>query len=251
MTTQRPSVLITGASHGIGASTARLFARHGYDVILNYHSGKTQNAADKVAANCRKHGGDAWVIQADAATDAGVKRLLDEARLRVGKIDVLINNAARSDEPDFEQLTLDDIQASLAANFVTACLTTLGFMKDGLKEDACVLSVSSIYGLEHGGHTTLPLYSASKAALTNFSHTLAERYAPRRRFNVVVPGYVRTEAWDGFEAEGQELAERTTLAHEWVQADEIAAALWFLASSPHITAQALVVDAGWSKHSNK
>lgn len=240
-------MLITGAALGIGAETARTFAQNGYNVVINYLTHE-KDARDLVA-ECERLGNGitACAIQADVTDESDVARLFDEAVAKVGQIDVLINNAANPNEPAFMDCSRADIIDSLTTNLVSAMLITQRGIRDALKRPGVVLNVASIYGLDQSGTPRLLLYSAAKAALINFTQTMAQAYAPDIRFNAVVPGYTRTPAWDGVPADLIKTLHDNTLQKEWVESDDVAQALFFLATAPHITAQTIIVDAGFSK----
>jgi len=160
-------------------------------------------------------------------------------------ITVFINNAADTHEPDFGDYTYDSIIQNLAANFGAIALCTQEAAKR--MDTGSILFTSSIYGLPFGGHPGMPLYSASKAALINFSQGMAEKRASNIRCNVVAPGSTRTPHWDEVSEEYKQKALGMSLLKAFVEPEEIAAALLFLAQTPHITAQTITIDAGWQK----
>lgn len=235
--------VVTGASKGIGASTAIAFGKAGYDVVVNYRN--DTDAANKVVATIEKSGQKAVAIQAHAFTEDGIKKLFSEVKDKFQKIDVLVNNAGNPNEPSFGEYTCDDVNKSLGANVGAAILSTQEAVK--LMDKGSILFTSSIYGLQFGGNPNLALYSAGKAAMINFAQTMAEKLAPNIRCNVVAPGTTRTPAWDDVAPEYAQKSLDMTLLKEWVSSDEIANAFVFLAETPHITGQTIVVDAGWQK----
>jgi len=243
------SVLITGAAYGIGAAAAKLFAKNGYEVLINYHTSSKQ--AEATVSECRSSGVQAWSIQGDVTNEDAVRSLVKQVTEKVGKLDVLINNAAFTDEPDFMEATKTDISHALEQNFVSAALVTRAFVPDHMKPKASVLNVASVYGLTQSGSPGLPIYSASKAAMINPTQTLAKIYAPGIRFNAVAPGYTDTPAWEGVSPKRRDAVVGSTLQKEWVMPEEIAEALLFLVQVPHINAETIVVDGGWSKKDNR
>jgi 3-oxoacyl-[acyl-carrier protein] reductase len=116
-----------------------------------------------------------------------------------------------------------------------------------MQATASVLNISSIYGLDQGGKISMPLYSAAKAGIINFTQVMAQKYAPHIRFNTVAPGFTQTPHWKGIAPEYVEACLNTNLQPEFVQPEEIAKAPLFLTKTPHINAETLVVDAGRSK----
>lgn len=241
-------VVITGASKGIGAATAQVFAGAGYDVVLNYLS--DDEAAQTVAAAVEKTGRQATLVKTDVFMESGVTLLFERLKELGDKIDVFINVAGLPEEQPFGEWTEDTLVASLIANFGSAALCTQAaepLMNDG----GSILFTSSTYGLEFGGNPAQPLYSAGKAALLSFMQSMAERFAPRLRCNAVAPGMTDTPGWDGIDNSFVKRNLEMTLLHQWVKADEIARAFLFLAETPHITGQTIVIDSGWQKKLRK
>lgn len=236
--------IVTGASKGIGAATAIAFARAGYDVVVNYRSDQT--AAQEVGKVIEATGQKAVVVRDDVFTDNGVQHLFEVAGKEFGKIDVLVNNAGLPEEPEFGNWTQEAINKSLNNNVTSAVLCTQTAVPL-MNERGSILFTSSIYGLNFGGSPSLTLYSAGKAALINFTQAMAEKLAPRIRCNVVAPGTTKTPAWDSASPAYVQKSLDMTLQKEWVAAEEIADTFVFLANTPHITAQTIVVDAGWQK----
>lgn len=236
-------VLVTGASKGIGAATALAFGKAGYDVAVNYR--KDTKSAQSIVRQIEGYGQKALAIQANAFTDEGTKELFKCLTDVFPKLDVLVNNAGNPNEPTFGAYTCDDVNMSLGANFGATVLCTQEAVK--IMNKGTILFTSSVYGLQFGGNPNLALYSAGKAAMINFAQTMAEKLAPNIRCNVVAPGVTKTPAWDGVSDEHIKTSLDMTLQKEWVEAEEIANAFLFLAESPRITGQTIVVDAGWQK----
>jgi 3-oxoacyl-[acyl-carrier protein] reductase len=235
--------VVTGSSKGIGAATAVAFAKAGYDVAINYRS--DDKAAQGVAAEAQKAGANTLIVKADVFTETGVKKLFDEIKDRYKRIDVLVNNAGLAEEPAFEKLNAADITEALSANFTSALLCTQAALP--LMQTGSILYCSSVYGLDYGGNPGLPVYSAAKAAIKNLSQTMAEKLAPHIRCNAVAPGVTKTSAWATASPEYIALRKGMSLNNEWVQPEDIAAAFVFLAETPNVNAETVVVDAGYMK----
>lgn len=202
-------------------------------------------AANKVVQSIEKAGSKAFAVQANAFTETGIQSLFKFIKEKYDSIDVLVNNAGNPSEPSFGEYTCDDINKSLGANFGASVLCTQETVK--MMTTGSILFTSSIYGIQFGGNPNLALYSAAKAAMINFTQTMAEKLAPNIRVNTVAPGTTKTPAWDGVKPQYAQKSLDMTLQKEWVDANEIAAAFLFLASTPHITAQTIVIDGGWQK----
>ncbi len=235
--------VITGASKGIGATTAMAFGKAGYDVVVNYNN--DTNAAELVVSKIKALGQKAVSIQANVFTEGGIKLLFEAVKKEFSKIDVLVNNAGDPHEEVYGQYTCEGINKSLGANFGATVLCTQEAIK--IMDKGSVLFTSSIYGLQFGGNPGLALYSAGKAAMINFAQTSAEVLAPNIRCNVVAPGTTKTPAWDNGTPSYIEKSLSMTLQKEWVDPEEIANTFVFLAETPHITGQTIVVDGGWQK----
>jgi 3-oxoacyl-[acyl-carrier protein] reductase len=236
--------VITGASKGIGAATVKAFANDGYDVIFNYNTDK--EAASNLIKEANAGGSNVQAVQADIFTQAGVDKLFAVVKQSGRNIDVLVNNAGRPDEPDFGNYNEDAVIVSLQANLVSAILCTQSAV-ELMSDNSSILFTTSIYGLSFGASPALPLYSAGKAGIISFMQSMAEKLAPSIRCNAVAPGTTKTPAWDSVSPEYAQKSLDMTLQKEWVASEEIADTFVFLAKTPHITSQTIVVDAGWQK----
>lgn len=237
------TVLITGASTGIGAATARHFAA-GNEVIVHYHSSST--AAEGVAAEVVRAGGTAQLVQANLATEAGCRDLASFAAETCGKLDVLVNNAGglvrRCPARQLEwQLLLN----SFALNTFSAMMVSsrcIPLLERG--EHPCIVNVTSI-AARHGAPTAT-IYGACKGALDTFTRGLAKELAPAIRVNAVAPGVIDTpfhhqvttpEKMADFKA--------STPLKRIGQPEEIAAAIAFLADSLFMTGETIDINGGW------
>jgi 3-oxoacyl-[acyl-carrier protein] reductase len=235
--------VVTGASKGIGAATAVAFGRAGYDVVINYCN--DTESAQKVVKEIENLGQKAIAIQANAFTEEGMKQIFETVKAKFSKIDVLVNNAYTPKEPSFGEYDCSSLNKSFGANFGATVLCTQEAVK--LMDKGSILFTSSIYGLPFGGKPSLPLYSASKAAMINFAQTMAEKLAPNIRCNVVTPGVTKTPNWEGVAEDYVQKSLDLTLLKDWVEPQEIANTFVFLAETPHVTGQTIVVDSGWQK----
>ncbi len=182
--------VITGSSSGIGAASAILFARHGWDVCVNYS--REREPAEKVAAACRAHGADVLVERADVSDDAQCVTLAARVKERFGRCDTLVNNAGTTkfvDLKDLDGLDAADFQRIYAVNVIGPFQMTRAFaplLRAG--SGAAVVNVSSIAPLLGGGSSIA--YIASKGGLNALTLVLARVLGPTIRVNVVAPGMV-------------------------------------------------------------
>lgn len=239
------SVVVTGSAQGIGAATVKTFAAAGYDVVINYFHSK--NDAESLAKESESFGVKAIIIKADCTKESELQRLADEVSFTFKAVDVLINNFGLAKEPDFEKLSQKEIVEILNSSLIPTILATRIFAPKLIKNNGSILNLASIYGLGQSGSMGLPIYSAAKAGIINFTQVSAKRYAPDIRCNAVAPGFTKTPHWDTVDPLAAKECIDSTLQKEWVDPEDIAKALLFLAEAPHINAQTLIVDAGWSK----
>ncbi|MEL7116634.1 MAG: SDR family oxidoreductase, partial [Pseudomonadota bacterium] len=122
----RKTVLITGASAGIGAASARLLAQHGYDVGLGYRS--DQAGAEAVAADVEAAGGTAVLLQGDMADPADIDRIFADFDAAFPRLDALVNNAGISAAGRFEALELDAMLKVIDINLTGAIVLTNGLL---------------------------------------------------------------------------------------------------------------------------
>jgi NAD(P)-dependent dehydrogenase (short-subunit alcohol dehydrogenase family) len=188
--------LVTGASRGIGAATARMAAKRGYAVCVNYL--RNVDAADKIVADIRAAGGSAISIQADVSRDAEVTRLFAELDRQLGTINVLVNNAGIING----QCRADAMtEARLSEIFAANVFSTFYCAREALKrmstrhggQGGAIVNVSSI-GAKLGSPGDYVDYAASKGAIDTFTVGLAKEVAAEGiRVNAVRPGVIRTE----------------------------------------------------------
>jgi 3-oxoacyl-[acyl-carrier protein] reductase len=247
---ERKVCVVTGSSSGIGAATVRLYARNGWDVVVN--CSRDLAPAQAVAAECRALGVDALVVQADIAVDADCRRLAAEVEARYGRADMLVNNAGTTKFvalPDLDGLDADDFQRIYAVNVIGAYQMTRAFVP--LLErhaGAGIVNVSSIASMLGVGSSLA--YIASKGALNAMTVGLARALGPAIRVNAVAPGLVETP-WlqRGLGAERYAQAVQGYKARAALDAvlapEDVADAAWWLgAGALKTTGEVLLLDAG-------
>ena len=189
----RPIMLVTGASRGIGAATARMAAQRGYAVAVNYAASAT--AADELVAELRAAGHDALAVRADVADEADVVAMFEAVDERLGPLDVLVNNAGTAG--GYGHLVDLDAQATrrmLDVNVLGSMLCCREALKRMLpRRSGSIVNVSSA-AARVGGATEWVNYAASKGAIDTLSVGLAREVASAGvRVNAIRPGLVDTD----------------------------------------------------------
>lgn len=238
------AVLITGASRGIGAATAALFAKNGYRVAINYH--QQQQRAEQLAAQLRQQGATVITVPGDVASPEQAKAVVDLAEVQLGGLSVLVNNAGIAQQKLITDITNSDYDRMLGVNLngvFYCCRAAAEYM---LRQHAgSIVNVSSVWGVQ--GACMETHYSAAKAGVAGFTKALAKELGPSNiRVNCVAPGVIQTEMNANFSAEElAALADQTPLCRLGT-ADEVAEAIYFLAEKgSFITGQILGVDGGF------
>jgi short-subunit dehydrogenase len=186
-------VLVTGASSGIGAALASMLAERGATVGL---AARRQDRLDAVLARCRQHSPASrrWVV--DLSDPEAAEGLALRAWDEMGGIDVLVNNAGAPRRRVVTDLTVDDVQRTMALNFETPIRMSLALLPRMLERDrGVVVNVSSLGG--RIGIQGEAAYSASKFALAGFSESMhLDLWETGVEVRLVLPGAIDTEIWD-------------------------------------------------------
>lgn len=244
----RPVCLITGASGGIGAATARLAAERGYDLALSYNGNKA--AAEAVAADARKAGARAEIYRADVAKPEDIEALFTAVDRDFGRIDALVNNAGVVDmAARVTDFTHDRLRRMFDINVIGAMLAAkeavLRMQAQG--SGGSIVNISSV-AARLGSANEFVDYAASKAAIDTFTKGLANEVATDGiRVNSLRPGLIETDihAKGGEPDRAERLAVNVPMKRVGT-ADEVADAVLYLLSdqASYVTGAFLDVSGG-------
>ncbi len=243
-------MLITGASRGIGAATARLAAGQGYRVVINYQ--RNREAADALVEAITTTGGEALALQADVADEAQVRRLFSEVDARLGRLDVLVNNAGMLEQQmRLERMSLERWQRVFATNVYGSFLCSreaiarMSTRQGG--RGGVIVNVSSI-AARLGAPEEYIDYAAAKGAVDSMTVGLAKELAADGiRVNAVRPGVIDTEIHaSGGEPQRVARVAGSIPLGRGGRADEVAEAILWLASeqASYTTGSLLDVSGG-------
>lgn len=239
------TVIVTGASRGIGAATARAFAQKGHRVAVCYHHHK--ESAQAVALDICNAGGTALIFEVDVAEEASVNAMVQAVCEALGAPDILVNNAGIAQQKLFTDLTKADWDAMFGVSVFGTANCCKAVLPHFLRRHAGrIVNVSSMWG--QVGASCEVHYSAAKAAVIGLTKALAQEEAPSGiTVNCVAPGVIETDMLASFTAEEKaQLAEQTPLGRIGTPED-VANAIVFLASdeASFITGQVLAPNGGY------
>ena len=238
------TILITGASSGIGAATAIAFANPNNRLILV--SRKNKEGLKKIEEEARKNGAKVLSILADVSDYEACKSLVQQATEHFGSIDLLVNDAGISHIGLFQDMTPDEWQRIMAVNIgsvMNLCHLVIPSMVHQKK--GRIINVSSVWG--NIGASCEAVYSASKGAVNSFTKALAKELAPSNiQVNAIAFGAIETpmNAWLSDE-EAQALADEIPAGREGT-VKEAAQMICMVADAPdYLTGQIITMDGGW------
>jgi len=248
-TPPRPSLdgkvaLVAGASRGIGAVTARAFARAGAAVVL---AARDKDALESVAEGIRADGGKALAVPTDVGDPASVEQLVQQAEATFGHLDAAFNNATDGPMPaplaDLDPAGFDRaIRTNIRGTFLGMKYEIPAMLRAG---GGAIVNMASLAGLQ--GVANLAGYAAGKAGIIALTKVAALDYADQGiRVNVVAPGPILTHHLEAAGAEAQRLAGLSTPMRRVGRPDEVAATVVWLCSdqASFVTGATLPIDGG-------
>lgn len=239
------TVLITGASRGIGAAIAERFAAVGMKVVIHYRD--SHEAANEVARTCMKHGAKVLTVSADVKSREQIMLMKEKLEQKEMIPDIIVNNAGIAHYGLLSDLSEEEWDAVIDVNLKGAFLCSQAFMKEMISQKyGRIINVSSIWGIS--GASCEVVYSTAKGGLNAFTKALAKELAPSGvTVNAVAPGAVETDMMSGFKSEERDAIASEIPAGRFAMPYEVASLVYFLAlpESGYITGQIISPNGGW------
>jgi 3-oxoacyl-[acyl-carrier protein] reductase len=236
--------IVTGGSRGIGRATCVALSRAGAFVLVNYRS--NTEAARETLRLVEEAGGRGELLPFDVSDSSSVDQAIRGALDRHGRIDILVNNAGISLDQLLLRISPRDLEMTWATNVNGAMYCAKACIRPMMRNRwGRIINVSSV--VAESGNPGQVIYSASKAALLGMTRTLAREYASRGiTVNAVAPGFIETDMTSDLSDSAKQAIIDQTPVGRIGRADEVAAAVVFLASeeASYITGQVVRVNGG-------
>ncbi len=241
----KKTAIITGASKGIGAATAILFAQKGYNVVINYND--SFESANLLARSLNSNGYSVTALKANVTNKLEVDLLIKETVYKYGSVDVLVNNAGVAfqglitDTDEYDAAKIFDVNLKGVFNCCRAVTPVMVEQKSGK-----IINISSMWG--QVGASCEVAYSAAKAGVIGLTKALSKELAPSGiTVNAIAPGLIETSMNQNISVEDLNAFVEEIPLGRMGNANEVAAAILFFASSgaDYITGQVLGVNGGY------
>ena len=238
------TAVVTGGSRGIGRAVAVGFAKAGCNLVINYAG--NDEAAKETERLCSAEGAKVVLVKGDVADSTCAERIVEAAVAEFGQIDILVNNAGitrdniliRIEEEDFDKV----IETNLKGTYLMMKACGRQMIR---KRSGRIINMASVVGT--AGNAGQANYSASKAGVIGLTKSFAREVASRSiTVNAVAPGFIDTDMTRDMTEQAKENASKQIPAGRLGSAEEVAAAVLFLASdsAKYITGHVLNVDGG-------
>ncbi len=241
----KKTVLITGASRGIGKAMAKLFAENGYNVLINYN--KSEQEALKLYNKLKDRGFSVDIYKADVSKKEEVNFMINYCVGKFEKIDVLINNAGISKNNLFTDISYEEWDEVINTNLNSVFYTTKKALQYMIPQmNGKIINISSIWGMVGGSYEVH--YSTSKAAIIGMTKALAKELGPSNiQVNCIAPGVIQTEMLSNIDEETLNMLKEETPLMRLGTPEDIAHCALYLAGekSNFITGQVISPNGGF------
>ncbi|WP_347455108.1 3-oxoacyl-[acyl-carrier-protein] reductase [Clostridium novyi] len=238
------NAIVTGSSRGIGKAIAIKLAELGANIILNYRSDVA--SVEEVIREIESKGVKIIAIQGDISNFEDAKKIVDEAKEKLGSIDILVNNAGITKDTLLMRMKEEDFDKVIEVNLKGVFNCTKNVVPIMMKQrSGRIINISSVVGLS--GNPGQSNYAAAKAGIIGFTKSVAKEIATRGiTVNAVAPGFIKTDMTDILSDKVKDEIKKNIPLGRIGEGKDIANTVAFLASDmgAYITGQVISVDGG-------
>lgn len=240
----KKTIIVTGASRGIGAAIVKMLAKEDYNIVLNYN--KSEEIAKKMQEEFTKQGKNVEIFKADVSKREEVKKLIEFTINKLKKIDVLINNAGISQTRLFTDITDEDWNNMLNVNLNSVFYMTQEIVPYMIHEkEGCIINISSIWGITGAACETH--YSVAKAGVDAMTKSLAKELGPSNiRVNSIAPGIIDTDMNKYLSDEDLANIEDEIPLGKVGNPETVAKCVKWLIEDDYTTGQIIGINGGWN-----
>lgn len=241
----KKTVLVTGSSIGLGAYIIEKFASNNYNVVINYLTHEYEALKLKTDLE-KKYNIDCLCIKADISNDEDVRNMKEQVESVFGSLDVLVNNASISHDSLIEEKNKEVFMRILEVNTYGTFNVSKVFGESMYKnKKGKIINIASTNGIDTYYEYSID-YDASKAAVINMTHNLANHYAPYVNVNCVCPGWINTPMNKNMDSEFRQNEEEKILLKRFADSMEIANLVYFLSrdEASYINDSIIRIDGG-------
>ncbi|MBI1973252.1 SDR family oxidoreductase [Candidatus Micrarchaeota archaeon] len=235
--------LITGSSRGIGKATALLFAKEGAKIVVNCDVKDLE--LKRAVEEIQRIGSEAIAIKCDVSDEKQVKKMVEKAVAKFGRIDILVNNAGIVFDVPFKERTAEQWKRTLAVNLIGTFLCSK-YVAPHMPDGGRIINTASTNGINSFTPASMD-YDASKAGIIILTRDLAKELAPKILVNSVAPGWVNTQINKDLPKDFVDKETKKIYLKRFAEPEEIAKTILFLASddASYITGTTIIIDGGY------
>ncbi len=243
-TSTRRTAIVTGGSRGIGLAIARRLATDGYDLVVTYQ--RDIDSAESARQELQALGGMVEILAADVSTAEGAAATIETALEKLGKVDVLVNNAGITRDTLVMRMSEADWDDVVDTNLKGAFLVSKAVLRPMMRQrSGRIINLTSVVG--QVGNAGQANYASAKAGLIGLTKSMAKEIGSRNiTVNAVAPGFIQTRLTDVLKDEHKAALLAQTPLSRFGQPEDVAAGVAFLASddASFITGHVLTIDGG-------